>query len=184
MSGIDSQVVTRQGFSKFLCVLAVSSVLALGACGGGGGGGGDGDSGSPSNSNLPADPGDAGKVTIGGVDSDNDGVRDDIEIAVSTLNLSTEEKTAALQVAKGVQDAIQAGLDGTSADSQRNAAIAMAMAVDCVSHRFGSDAANQIALMELFALNTPERAAAYEQFNAATVGQQFGDMESEEVACE
>jgi len=54
--------------------------------------------------NLPPDPGEAGKATLAGVDSDNDGVRDDIQrwIVLSTPD-SQKMREALIQGSKARQ---------------------------------------------------------------------------------
>jgi hypothetical protein len=56
---------------------------------------------------LPPDPGDAGKATLAGIDSDGDGVRDDVErwIALTYPN-SARVRAALYQEAGGIQQAI------------------------------------------------------------------------------
>ena len=62
--------------------------------------------------NLPADPGDAGKKTLEGIDADKDGVRDDIQRWVQTSLVSSEKaRLSALQVAKYVQSSLLSSAD-------------------------------------------------------------------------
>jgi len=54
--------------------------------------------------NLPPDPGAAGKLTLAGIDSDNDGVRDDVQRwIVITYPNSQKTRTALRQMAKAMQ---------------------------------------------------------------------------------
>ena len=181
-----------------LALTGVCLSLCLVACGGSSGGSnGDGGGGiaptptptasptPPPAGVLPPDPGEAGTQTVAGIDSDNDGVRDDIQIYIDSLELSgANESESATQWAKGIQEAILTGDSNSGSDAVRSAAERLALAVDCASHVFGVDAVDQIALLELMALNTDARSAAYENFNAQTEGQQFGAMADQEVACE
>lgn len=59
---------------------------------------------------LPPDPGEAGKATVEGVDSNNNGVRDDVERWI-TLNYSNSEKTrkALYQEARAWNKILSAG---------------------------------------------------------------------------
>ena len=54
---------------------------------------------------LPPNPGEEGKLTIEGIDSDNDGVRDDVQIAITIKYPSNndETKSALTQLAKALQ---------------------------------------------------------------------------------
>ncbi len=132
---------------------------------------------------LPEDPGEAGMATLAGIDSDDDGVRDDIEIGIAAIGFDSGEETdSVMQLAEALQAAIES--DSTSEDDVRSTGNQIAIAVNCASAVFGEDAATQILLMELLALNTEARSQAYAEFNAQSAGQQFGVTVSEEVACE
>lgn len=161
-----------------LCVASAVStaLLTIGSCGGG-----SSTSQAVDPQALPPDPADNGKLTLAGIDSDQNGVRDDTQRTLSVLEYTPEQYDAAVQLAKGIQAAIE--FDGTDANLPA-VGTAMARAVDCASHLFGASVMDEILTMELIALNTEARSAAYERFNSMTVGQQFGDMASKEVACD
>ena len=164
-----------------LAGVVIFSLLVI-ACGGGGGGDSvDTNTPLPSSNALPPDPVDAGKATLSGTDSDNDGLRDDVQRAISTLEYSGEALGSVTQLAMGIQSAITH--DGSSA-SAREAGEQLAKATDCASHVFGLGATDEILVLELLALNTEARADAYEEFNVQSAGQQYGEMASKEVACE
>lgn len=56
---------------------------------------------------LPPDPGEAGKATLQGIDSDHDGVRDDIQRYIAiTYQDSAKTRAALTQFAKGMQAAL------------------------------------------------------------------------------
>ncbi|MDR3162380.1 MAG: hypothetical protein LBT81_00765 [Helicobacteraceae bacterium] len=69
--------------------LVLSAVLTIGCEGKGGGSGGNGHSGVI----LPPDPGSEGRKTLEGIDSNNNGVRDDVEIAVRLPALTRADDT-------------------------------------------------------------------------------------------
>ncbi len=48
----------------------------------------------PTGSGMPPDPGESGKQTIEGIDSDNDGIRDDVERVVSLMYASNAKARA------------------------------------------------------------------------------------------
>ncbi len=57
---------------------------------------------------LPPDPGEAGKATLLGIDSDNDGVRDDIQRYIAlTYPASAKTRAALRQYAKATNDALE-----------------------------------------------------------------------------
>lgn len=96
---------------KCFCISAL--VLALIGCGGGSAGGGESPDPepvmptppNPPVSNLPPDPGDAGLATVEGIDSDSDGVRDDVQRYIALTYPSSETVRAALsQIAVALQD--------------------------------------------------------------------------------
>jgi len=66
--------------------------------------------------NLPPDPGEAGKATLAGIDSDNDGVRDDVQrwIAASSQN-SKNMREVLTQGSKAMQDFLLEGNAPTKA---------------------------------------------------------------------
>ena len=72
------------------------------------------------NANLPPDPGVAGKATLAGIDSDNDGVRDDVQIAIYERHPSEPEKRAVLeQEASNFQKGLVAGKVGDANEALR-----------------------------------------------------------------
>ncbi|GHV08979.1 hypothetical protein AGMMS50229_18250 [Campylobacterota bacterium] len=89
-------------------LLALLALTAIG-CGDSGSNGDKGDAGGeiPTPSPvLPPDPGKAGKATLEGIDSNHNGVRDDVEIAIWKYapNQNQEiEREAMFQYAKAVQ---------------------------------------------------------------------------------
>lgn len=128
-------------------------------------------------SNLPPDPGEAGKATLAGIDSDNDGVRDDIQIAIFKRYPDDEIKRKALtQNAKALQDAVVAG-NSLDTDAIFQASKSVINAVDCLSKK-GIDG----SFVENNIVNTSERSEAYIEFNSTLNGQFFGD--GDENPCE
>lgn len=111
---------------------------------------------------LPPDPGEAGKVALEGIDSDGDGVRDDIERYIA-LTYPNSEKTraAATQNAKAIQALV---LDSSDKEASIRNAQEESDALDCLSyiHGMGTNTTRTIA-SELLAqmLNTDARSRAY-----------------------
>jgi hypothetical protein len=83
-------------------------------------------------SNLPPDPGEAGKATLAGIDSDNDGVRDDVQrwIALTYPN-SQKTRTALSQIAKAKQVILMNAADAINA---RAYALEEDRASDCLTY--------------------------------------------------
>jgi hypothetical protein len=119
---------------------------------------------------LPADPGPAGLQTLAGIDSDRDGVRDDVQrwIAV-TYPGSAKTRAALTQVAI----ALEGEVVGTASSYQL-----LSNAIDCMNFTLmtgpadvsgGANAQKIYVAQRTLVLNTPARANAFFQANA-----QFG----------
>lgn len=121
---------------------------------------------------LPADPGTAGTLTLAGIDSDNDGVRDDIQryIALTYPN-SARTRAVLTQLATAFQ-----GLVVNSVDTQQSITNATTL-----GHAFECNAAINgaaIAKVQLFALraqmlNTIARSQAYLMADQQFTGQLY-----------
>jgi hypothetical protein len=111
---------------------------------------------------LPPDPGEAGKVTLGGIDSDRDGVRDDIQRdIIFTYPQSARSRAALIQLAKALQN----GISNTTGFRQT-----LFNALDCKDYTFmtsdvdvaGGRVAYEVSRsLEKIALNTSDRAKAF-----------------------
>jgi len=83
-------------------------------------------------SSLPPDPGEAGKATLAGIDSDGDGVRDDVQRWIATTYPNSEKIRAALrQLAQDYQRFI---LGNGDAATIYNAANLMNNTNNCLSY--------------------------------------------------
>jgi hypothetical protein len=132
---------------------------------------------------LPADPGTAGEATLAGIDTDVDGLRDDLQrfIALSHPRVSDRETRGALrELAQALQDAI-AGTTGAS----ESIALAILRAMECIDRRRPADGLDLASQLVVEAANTRDRANAYLAF-----GDQVGgfsatlvDPESSEQPC-
>ena len=114
-----------------------------------------------------ADPGEAGKATLSGIDADNNGVRDDIQIYAGEKYPASRVARAALQQAAIVyQEALETVSDLLSSE-EKIAAIASEQlkAADCLSYVLGDDAGAENAALIGHVLNTPGRNAASVEFN-------------------
>lgn len=118
---------------------------------------------------VPPEPDTIANATLLGVDSNHNGVRDDVERQIATTyGAKANQYTAAMQVAKFNQAYLEANGDpikSTAATS--NAAIAGACIADSFNPEWlaGSKAIDYISPL---IFNTPERMAAYRATSAAS----------------
>lgn len=150
-------------------------ILSLAGCNGGGGGGTT----SPPSSNVinglvvPPDPGAAANITVAGIDSDSNGIRDEVDRFIATKFGANPNLVAAAQAsARAVQGTLLA--DPTDVNAAFSAMANSADAGVCAGRQFranGITASGQ-ELTEIFLLsvNTPER-IAQKKAVAAKAGQ-------------
>ncbi|QXE85546.1 hypothetical protein KP003_14290 [Geomonas nitrogeniifigens] len=133
-----------------------TALVALSACSSGGG-----NSSSPSPSQETA--------TVAGVDTNRDGVRDDIERHISTAHPDSAKTRSALkQYAKGVQASfvnVSTASQATAQESQ------LLRAGACVAAATGSAAA--MAEIDALMANTPDRIKAREEYERHLEGKVF-----------
>ena len=127
---------------------------------------------------LPPDPGDEGKATVAGIDSDNDGVRDDVQRSIFLSYKDPTLRSALMQQARAMQkyllDAHDQEKTITHAQELRNASACLRYVTNTV---FDDDASiqNLVSIRNKLRdqlLNTPLRKevarTAYEQTIVAT----------------
>lgn len=121
---------------------------------------------------LPPDPGSEGNATIAGIDSDGDGVRDDIQRSIALSHPESARKRAALShLAVGSQEVLLNAQDPASAirsirDQLNDAA--------CLYQLLGLDEGGELALeLEAQLLNTSERFSAADLANRHFSGMSF-----------
>lgn len=117
---------------------------------------------------LPPDPGEEGKETLLGIDSDNDGVRDDIQRYIYFSYPDNKKIRLALtQIAKEYQELL-AEVD------DRDAALRHAQKMsdhgDCVFYFQGEESSDTISALEAEILNTKERSIAYINYSNSLGG--------------
>jgi hypothetical protein len=128
---------------------------------------------------LPPDPGDEGKKTLEGIDSDGDGVRDDIQRHIAiTYPDSARTRAALTQNAKAIQNALLEAED-------EQASIVLGhermRAVNCLIHTLGAE--TTLSVFDEFRaqmLNTDERSRAYIKADAHRSGQSFPRVQDSE----
>jgi len=105
---------------------------------------------------LPPDPGEAGKQTVAGIDSDKDGVRDDVQRQIALDNASSEKIRRALGQYSGALGQLLAGTDAQLSLDK------LVAAARCMTYVTGaSQAIKHSSLVRAYQLNTPSRSVAY-----------------------
>jgi len=128
---------------------------------------------------ITADPSIDGNAALEGIDSDNDGVRDDVQTFITERYPSNiNSKLALRQLANAYQEALIA----VSNNNQEDVNISLgkiSSATQCIL--FTTKNIEDTRLIESKMMNTIERVRAYEEVNALASGQFFGinlDLES------
>jgi hypothetical protein len=120
---------------------------------------------------LPPDPGEAGKQTLLGIDSDGDGVRDDVQRYIY-LTYPNEPKVQAalIQFANQYQGLLPQADDR---DAAYNHAVKLMQHLDCLVGIKGEDFIKISPALRAVILNTKERSLAYIKFSDNLGGQQI-----------
>lgn len=118
---------------------------------------------------LPPDPGNAGKQTLLGIDSDSDGVRDDIQRYIYFTYPDNEKVRVALSQAAIEYQGLLA--QSNDPDAAFNHATRMARHGECLDYIQGETASDTLAALKAEILNTKERSLAYLNFNNNLVGE-------------
>jgi hypothetical protein len=191
-AGVSGAPRWRQG----LALLALCTGLALAGCGGGKGAGT-----SPKTPPPPPEPTPQEKIAqleasgqlpqlerlplIGGVDADNDGVRDDIADHIRKTYTDPVQYRAAMQMARAFQLALLTDLH--DAIALREASDASNRAIVCAISAFPGDSgrisrSRMLRELESMTTNTKERLQAYLAYNKAQSGSV--STEPEGAACD
>ncbi len=112
---------------------------------------------------LPPDPGEEGKLTLLGIDSDGDGVRDDIQRYIYITYPDEEKLRLGLTYyAKEFQGVLA---DADDRDAVYNRAIKMTRHGECLHYLNGEESINVESALDAEILNTRERSIAYITFS-------------------
>lgn len=107
---------------------------------------------------LPSDPGGPGTATLGGIDSDGDGVRDDVQRYIAlTYSSSAKMRTVLTTYAKATQAGLMSSSDAKAAN---DAALRAKRAIDCLFYIDSNSAPDIQSSLEAQILNTKERILA------------------------
>ena len=137
----------------------------------------------PPGSGLPPDPGEAGMVTLEGIDSDQDGIRDDIQRYIALTYPDSQKTRAALkQFTLAFQEAILESPDEASA---MNNVEDMHRAQECLWYIHSRSSIKMKNSLKAEYLNTMERSRAYLEYNKKLSGKVFGskDLDEYKTSC-
>lgn len=136
------------------------------------------------NDGLPPDPGEEGLLTIEGIDSDSDGVRDDVQISIAKhYPDNAKAKQALMQLAKGLQEGF-ISFDQNNTQGLNNAVLKIVSAAKCISFESTTPDVD-IAYVESLMMNTNARGNAFLEVSFAASGKFFtSDIEQNEIHCE
>ena len=130
---------------------------------------------------LPPDPGEEGRATLEGIDSDGDGIRDDIQRFIALTHPDSEKLRAALtQFTRVVQEALLVRDDKALS---LNAASSSDRAMECIDFLLGSGAADVTNELHAEILNTVERSRAYLTYDAQLFGGIFPSASQFKLSC-
>ena len=117
---------------------------------------------------LPPDPGEEGRATLEGIDSDGDGIRDDIQRFIALTHPDSEKLRAGLtQFTRVVQEALLVRDDKALS---LNAASALGRASECLRYILGPSSPDVQNELHAQFLNTVARSRAYLTYNAQLFG--------------
>jgi hypothetical protein len=132
----------------------------------------------PPGSGLPPDPGEDGMATLEGIDSDQDGIRDDIQRYIALTYPDSQKTRAALrQFTLAFQKAVLESPDEESA--LRNTEIE-ARASECLWYIHSRSSIKMSDSLMAEYLNTMERSRAYLAYNSKLGGHTFGGKDFDE----
>lgn len=119
---------------------------------------------------LPPAPGPEGDDTVSGVDSNDNGVRDDVEIGIYRLHELNHENREILKTgAKAMQEALTATLNEEFQDNDK-ASEELAKFAYCLTQHSSMDRRKALAQVKTLQMNTPERVDAYNAYNQSRNG--------------
>lgn len=123
-------------------------------------------------SSLPPDPGEAGKATLEGIDSDGDGVRDDVQTYIAFTVTDSARHREALE---GVAISLQRGLLAPTKEDAIQAAISLDRSIQCLSY-LGVLNQDKWKEVQALMLNTEARLRAIDVYNDRITGQVFTSL--------
>ena len=129
---------------------------------------------------LPPDPGSAGSKEIACIDSDSDGLRDDVQRYIALeFRDSLPTRNAMTQVAIGQQGFLLASADS---DEARQSATNVVRGVECLYSIHGSDSRRVLDGLNAQIVNTPKRLEAFFAAEKHLGGQIFPIAAADQLA--
>jgi hypothetical protein len=111
-------------------------------------------------------------TSLEGPDSDNNGIRDDIDTYLRSRNYEAPQLAASQQAARAYQTTVM--IDLNDANQRREAARKITEAIECLADRFPFDSETSFGKisrdLEKLTMNTKERVRAYMKFNKSLDG--------------
>lgn len=119
---------------------------------------------------LPPDPGFASLNSLEGIDSNENGVRDDVEIAIYNLHKDSFNNREVLKLGSNALQ--KAMISGESIADQDNdiASELIAKFAYCLSEQTGMNRTKELAMLKSLQFNTEERTTAYYKYNQSRDG--------------
>lgn len=137
---------------------------------------------SHTNNVIPPNPGALGKVGIIGYDSDNDGIRDDVEVSTSKRYPNSPKMQRVLNLASvAFTDMLLAG-EKKDYDMAYNALQISSIALQCI-HSESNRANSDIDFLRILNTNTNQRHAAYTDYVKTLAGSTI-KVDTDPQACE
>jgi hypothetical protein len=134
----------------------------------------------PAGIKVPPDPGEAGKRTLGGIDSDGDGVRDDLQRYIALTYPQSEKTRAALpQYSIATQKLL---LNATDSAAILSNTTAVFRAIDCIYIIRPQDAYNISGQFQSVILNTALRGKTWVSSEKSISGEVF-KSDNQKSAC-
>lgn len=188
MSKILLGKISKTFIYALLCIFSLGGVFALSGCSG------NGESSTISteqqtqeqpavvdDGGLPPDPGEVGMATLEGIDSDADGVRDDVQRYIATTHPDSEKTRAILtQYAKALQKAL---LDAGSKELSMQNAEKINLTSECGDFILSIEVyRNILKKLRPEILNTDARSKAYLQYDDQLGGEVFRSIQYDQRA--
>jgi hypothetical protein len=125
-----------------------------------------------SSSNVnPATPNSQSEVA--GVDSNANGVRDDIDTKIGSYPIGNDQRQSVTQFARAVQSSL---LSSTNKDSAYDNAVEIHRGQQCMAQRMPTDFSTYVSDIEASTMNTDQRVQAYIQFEQLIGGSVFPEV--------
>ncbi len=130
---------------------------------------------------LPADPSEAGKTTLQGIDSDRDGIRDDVQRFIALTYQKSEDKPLRAALREYAAFLQQLIIFASSKNNSMLNAQTSGEIVDCIIYLHPNDGTDILLDIEAASINTDQRNLAYIEANAQLNGEMFSLTPSSEL---